>query len=565
VLSAATAPGTTATLDLGGGAGTSATLQRGTLNLQFANSSIRAETVTIASDSSLTGNGTIYNGVGASGTGTTTVAGTIAPGNSIGLLTVVGNYVQTGAYEVEYRPVPLGRSRGRNLVEGTAVSLAEQDADLIRVSGTATLTGGTLVPVALGSAAEFAASRAASPTGELRYLVLRAEQGLGGTRYAALSNIAVVRTEYPGNGTDVELVVSGTPVPPDGGDGDNRPVILLPSAPPPALAARDGTLRQWGLSQNATLFDLAVDCDRPSGLSGAARDEMWCGFGQGRLATASGSGGDELSVYGGAWAQSGLGRSRLNVADAAAGVMRRVGEEAWVGFALGYGQGWFDFGGGGGEAFKTSFNALQLAGLGRWAWGPLELRGMGGYGWSEVDSERPSGLRGSDTRLSADYDVRQAVLAGEARWWFGTRGDLAVAPTLRLTGARQWRGSYSEEGTSADRFTAESATWDSLRMAVGVTGEIGVTVLETPLVIEPRLGWVRELGDRAVSVTGSYAGDPGVVVTGSGGPASRDSAVAGLAGIAQLTDRTRLRRGYDGSWYDGGSSHSLTMRLSYAW
>jgi len=30
-----------------------------------------------------------------------------------------------------------------------------------------------------------------------------------------------VRTEYPNNVTDVELVVSGTPVPPDVGDGGN--------------------------------------------------------------------------------------------------------------------------------------------------------------------------------------------------------------------------------------------------------------------------------------------------------------------------------------------------------
>ena len=350
-----------------------------------------------------------------------------------------------------------------------------------------------------------------------------------------------------------------------GDGGDQRPLVTLPSAPPPSLPARDGTLRQWGLSQNGVLFDLAADCDRPIGLSAAARDDSWCSFGQGRLLTASGEGSDGLSVFGGAWAQSGLGQSRLRVADAATGVMRRVGDEAWLGIAVGYGLGWFDFGGAGGDAFKTSFSALQLAGLGRWASGPLELRGMLGYGWSEVESRRPSGLRGGDARLVADYDLQQATAAGEARWWFGTRGAWALAPTLRLTGARQWRGGYSEQGTSADRFTAQQATSDSLRMALGVTAESGTSLYGTPLVVEPRLGWVRELGDRAVTVTGTYAGAPGEVMTGRGGPAPRDSAVMGLAGIAQLTDSTRLRIGYDGSWFEGGASHSLTMRLSYAW
>jgi uncharacterized protein with beta-barrel porin domain len=102
-------------------------------------------------------------------------------------------------------------------------------------------------------------------------------------------------------------------------------------------------------------------------------------------------------------------------------------------------------------------------------------------------------------------------------------------------------------------------------MALGVTGEIGASLYGKPLVVEPRLGWVRELGDRAVTVSGTYAGAPGQVMTGRGGPAPRDSAVAGLAGIVQLTDTTRLRLGYDGSWYESGSSHSVTMRLSYAW
>lgn len=545
------------TLDTGAMAGSRATLHRGELVLTDQGSSLRAATVELERDTVVRGNGTISTRPdGSNSLGMITARGVVAPGNSIGTLDFIGNHTQVGPYRVEYRPPPLGTARGRNMAEGS--TLADQDADLIRVTGTATLTGATIVPIRLGTAAEMNAALAASPTGQLRWLVLRATGGLGNTRFVALSNVAEVRVEYPANGSDVELVLTSsvTDAPPD---------ILLPNSAPPALPARDGTLRQWGLSQNGVLFDLAADCNRPIGLSAAARDESWCSFGQGRLLTASGEGSDGLSVFGGAWAQSALGQSRLRVADAAAGVMRRVGDEAWLGFAVGYGLGWFDFGGAGGDAYKTSFNALQLAGLGRWASGPLELRGMLGYGWSEVESRRPSGLRGGDPRLVADYDLQQATVAGEARWWFGTRGDLALAPTLRLTGARQWRGSYTEEGSSADRFTAQRATWDSLRMALGVTGEIGTNLYGTPLVVEPRLGWVRELGDRSVTVTGTYAGAPGQVMTGRSGLTPRDSAVAGLAGIAQLTDSTRLRLGYDGSWHEGGSSHSLTLRLSYVW
>src|SRR5690606_39486468 len=82
-------------------------------------------------------NGTVSGGqtwiaaggtLGGSGTlGDTRVAGTVAPGNSIGTLTIDGDYVQEA---------------GARFI---AELLPPDQADLLRVTGTATLNGGTLV------------------------------------------------------------------------------------------------------------------------------------------------------------------------------------------------------------------------------------------------------------------------------------------------------------------------------------------------------------------------------------------------------------------------------------
>src|SRR5690606_227769 len=81
--------------------------------------------VTFNTGSHLSGAGTVSAGAA----GTTTMNGTVAPGNSIGTLSIFGNYVQNAGstYEVEID--------------------AAGNSDLIDVSGVATINGGEVVVV----------------------------------------------------------------------------------------------------------------------------------------------------------------------------------------------------------------------------------------------------------------------------------------------------------------------------------------------------------------------------------------------------------------------------------
>ena len=135
-----------------GESGGALTLHRGWMQLRDATSAVRAATVTIAPDALLSGIGTVFAGTGP-GQGLI-VNGTISPGNSIGTMNVVGNYIQNGTYNLEFRaPAP-----------GVA-PVAGVDNDLIRVVGVATINDGARLQLfPLSTAADYSAALTAAPS-----------------------------------------------------------------------------------------------------------------------------------------------------------------------------------------------------------------------------------------------------------------------------------------------------------------------------------------------------------------------------------------------------------------
>ncbi|MBY0581777.1 MAG: autotransporter-associated beta strand repeat-containing protein [Sphingomonas sp.] len=132
VVTAAGDPLTTATLDAGL-VGSSITLAQGELSLRDTASSVRAETVSTAAGTLLSGNGIVF--------GDTSVAGTIAPGNSVGHLTVEGDLTLAPTALLTFE---LGQA---NVVGG-------QFNDLITVNGSLVLDG--LLTVAQSAGGNFA-------------------------------------------------------------------------------------------------------------------------------------------------------------------------------------------------------------------------------------------------------------------------------------------------------------------------------------------------------------------------------------------------------------------------
>lgn len=553
-IGAASAPGTTATLDTGGGPGTTITLSRGTLTLNDTTSSLRAETVTIDPDARLNGIGRVFNGTGSSfgPSSLTSVAGTISPGSAaIGTLRIVGHYSQTGRYELDYRaPADTGNVRadgalwGRNAADDATLPDSAQDADLILVEGTGTLSGGTVVLRSLGGDFDAGFAAPGNTAGKIRYLVLRASDGLGGTTFAALSS-ADVSLEYAdgigaGEPTDVILVVSG-----------DAPVVI-PTAPP--TTAREGAL--WSgvvADRQKPRCDLEI-----GGVSLTGR----CAFanGQGIIRDVDGStrgAGFETTeisgLIGGGW--------RVATDVAALGVGRG---DLWLGVAAGYGS--LDLDAEDAQGDDGDADRFDLYLWGQYREGPADLRAWTGFSHYGISGSRETAL-GDWAR--SDYDAWAVSIAAEGRWWFdldaAAPGRLQASPLIGLGFVHLDREGYTETGGGVENFRAEGTTVQSLRSFAGAEARWRPQVAGVPGRVEITgwLGWEHEFADTSSTLSGAYTADAaGTRFAARSADTGRDFVSTGVSAAFALDDATALRIGYGGSFNDRSTNHSVFARLS---
>ncbi|RXT53697.1 hypothetical protein B6S44_16180, partial [Bosea sp. Tri-44] len=176
------------------------------------NGSLANSSVTVLSGATLTGSGTV-------GATLVQAGATIAPGNSIGTLTVNGSFMTMAGstYEVE--------------IAGNGTS------DRIAVNGGALLAGGQVGVTALDPQTSY--------IGGQRYTILTATGGVAGNFTGAVSRSAFLdlTVDHRPNQVDLVIAVKGTPpaTPPDPG----TPPVTPPTAPPAIFGTVAQTRNQF--------------------------------------------------------------------------------------------------------------------------------------------------------------------------------------------------------------------------------------------------------------------------------------------------------------------------------
>ena len=526
------------------------TISGGTLRV---NGSIANSAVTVNSGGVLGGNGTLGNTTVASG-------GILAPGNSIGTLTVNGNlsFAAGSIYRVEVH------AAGAN--------------DRINATGTATINGGTVDVQA--DAGTYAANT--------QYTILNAAGGRTGNFAGVTSNLAFLTPTlaYDANNVFLSLArntttFSSVAITPNqiaasaalqnaGNAGDMAGVqaALTGLSAAQARAAYDsasGTgivaLRRAGAGF-ATSFSnqlqgrLGVQANAASGFANsftsrpvllAANDHL-----SDLMAPVSDSAPQKFSLAGGAsslssspdaaskgfWVRGtgGYGNtdsdgnaaaSRLRNSGLSVGFDAEVKDGVRIGIAATGGTSRLSTDNN--ESGKTRGSAVAV--YGSYANGPWNFSGSASMGWGKNHMDRNVTVGALNRLASSDFDSSTLAGYGEASYAIAMNG-WTLQPLAGLSLSRNKADGFAETGAGALNLQVAEQTINSSRSMLGAKAFFDAGRIR----FEPRVIWAHEFGDLNTPMTAQFQGaataSPFQI---SGATLKRDTLILGISATGSLS------------------------------
>jgi len=396
--------------------------------------------VNVAAAGTLRGHGTVLGDV--------VNGGTVAPGGSIGTLSVGGNYAQASNATL-------------------AIEVSPSGASALNVGGSATLNGVLAITYGPGT---YAAKS---------YTLVSAAQGISGTFGSVTSaNVSYLGTLTPSvayGANEVELTLAAAATPPLDPGTPSAPVVVAPVDT--SIYAAVGTSTILGAqAQGAALLE------RPGSGSAAASATArgWI--------TATGS----HTNVGGTNGEPGFQSNRYGFL---AGLERKYGEYD-AGAAVGYDHADID------EAVTTdsgTTDTLRAALYGRRRVGPVDLGATLGAGLDFLSQKRPFGPLGT---AEGDHMGQEFNVGGQASLPM-TFGDVRITPRVGLRYAYFHANGFGESGAGGQDLDVGTDNVRSLQPYVAVTVDKAFGDALRPVNAELRIGYAHELLDanRTLSVT----------------------------------------------------------------
>jgi len=485
-------------------------------------------------------------GLGGSGriVGDVRIEGAVSPGNSIGTLTVDGDYVQAA-----------GSSYVAELSAGG-------QSDRIDITGQARLEGGTLVVLhapgqyvlgqnfniisALGGVSgQFAAIDQTAFSPFLKFATAYTATGVGVDVIRGLSLASSATTanqRATGAAIDALPMLQGVPQP------------LTQLFPQQAMQALD----QLSGEGHASLHSVAVDDSRH------VRDAALARARSGRAAFAADGGG---SAQGG-WVQVLKSGGTLD-GDGNAARNEYNGTATLVGYDYRFENGWRigALGGSGrtdADDDRGSRGRIRSDQFGLYVgqnWGAFTLGGGYAYARQDVDMSRRVAFNGFADRTSASYDgdTRQAFADAGYRFGNDTWG---AEPYAQFAQVRVSTDAFRETGGAAALQGADSdSKVDLSTVGMRLNADLkGAQQERSWLSLRGGIGWRHASGDLTPQARMAWtAGDAFVV---SGAPLADDATLLEAGIGARLSANSLLELDYSGQLADEANDHAVSARFS---
>lgn len=503
--------------------------------------------------------GARLQGRGTVGPTTLRSGATIAPGNSIGTLTVAGDitFQHGAAYEVEVSP------------DGTS-------SDLIRASGRARLSGGSVVH--LGEDGTYWANQ--------RYTILTAAQGVDGrfddvtSRYLFLDP----RLDYDASSITLTLLRNDLPFAAIAQTRNQAQTAL-------GLESLGDASQLWlRFTQLRDVDEARRAYDSLSGEihasaktaviegSGIARSAVFDrvraafdGIGAPRIATLayassnsviSTAPAESLALWArgfGSWGQTrgdgnaaSLTRSTNGMV---AGLDIAAAQDARIGLTAGYSRSTFEV------AKRLSRGEVDNYHIGLYGGARLDrfrLTGAVTYAWHELSTRRTVSFPGFGETLKSDHEARSLQAFGEIAYRFDL-GPAAFEPFANLAYVNLRSSAFSETGGVA-ALSAKAQTTAVAFATLGLRAQMSFDLGGIPAQLNGTLGWRRAAGDVTPVSLQSFAG--GSTFSIAGVPIARDALVVGAGLGANLGSGVDVALSYDGQLARKATDHTFNARLA---
>lgn len=461
-------------------------VEAGTLRV---NTDLSSSTVLVQTGAVLGGSGTI-------GGFNATSGATVAPGNSIGTLTVAGDgvFVSGSIYEVE-------------------VNAAGQ-SDLLTATGEIAIQSGVTLSI-LAEPGSYAASTT--------YTILSAANGIVGFNFATVtSSLAFLDASLTYNPNTVELTLSRnltglvdvaeTPgqraVAPaiDGlGAGSEIYNSIIPLT---VSEARDAFSQLSGELYPTVASRLVQD-------SGLVRDAAMKRL-RGTFAAldAPRGGGAEVwgEAYGGwGWQDNGsdYAVARRSAGGILAGADMPFGSTGVAGVFAGYGSSYVDVASQNANASANSYHAGAYGGYG---WGGVSLRGGTAVSWHDLTTSRSISYRGFSDKVTASPDALTGQVFGELAYGVKVQ-DVAVEAYSGLAYVHQRNGSFRETGGAA-ALSGPSDNSNTGFLSLGLRARHQFDLAGIAVTAHGAAGWTHAFGDVSSDRTLAFAGGEGFSMPG---------------------------------------------------
>ncbi|HBT33404.1 MAG TPA: hypothetical protein DEB15_11545 [Pusillimonas sp.] len=504
----------------------------------------------IASSAQLTiGEQAILGGDGV--VGDTQVAGRVAPGNSIGTLTVDGSYQQLTGSVLEIEINEAGQS------------------DRVNVTGTADIQGAKLEVLGLRAGAlgqDFSFFSAGSLTAgsyfdasalDRAFIDINAVMsGASFDLQVRRNNTAFTSVAETGNQRATAAAIAGQGL----GGGAYDEFVLLPNA-----AQGAGVLDQLSgeiyASTQSALLDTSSALYRASVTRLFSR-EMGASYGGplGQVSRSAPGGRHQLWMQAlGSWGSLGATSDAQRMTRSIGGLMfggdTPVGQNGYAGLAMGLTTASYNAAGNS-DADTDGYHLMSYLG---WSADRFSVRGGLGQSWYRIDTRRNiaySGLGQAKSKANATSTQLFAELA-----YALSQGAAVLEPYWGLQRVWLTRDGFDESGSvvalSGDK-SRQAVTFSrlGLRMRMALSDSQASSMLLTA-----NIGWRRAWGDLTPEARLRFASGPAYDV--SGATLSRDALVAELGIEVAASSNSVVSFGYAGQFGGGSQDHGLQARLAW--